>query len=195
MLTHSWPSGAIHAEVPPGNYEICLAKPGFGSKRVRVQLGSEPPATFRLLSDRLLGYAWPKWCRGGDRVEFRVHTVEPYKLLLFRHGLHKEFIRNIGWYDNHGPRACMQILPDCFFEQTGVAWDNGHGVHRQVITAPERGGLYYFHAKGVSGDFFSFPLVVAPRTAGIRSRCWPRRTPGMRTTPSAAAATTSWRRA
>ncbi|HJT76927.1 MAG TPA: N,N-dimethylformamidase beta subunit family domain-containing protein, partial [Gemmataceae bacterium] len=28
--------------------------------------------------------------------------------------------------------------------------------------APERTGLYYFHARGESGAFFSFPLVVAP---------------------------------
>ncbi len=105
---------------------------------------------------------WPKWCRGGERVEFRVHTVEPYKLGLWRYGYRKEFLRNIGWYDNHGPRACMQTLPDGHFVETGVNWDNGFGLHRQVITAPDRTGLYYFHAKGESGAFFSFPLVVAP---------------------------------
>jgi hypothetical protein len=166
LLTSSWPSGAIHADVPPGDYELCFAKSGFGAKRVRARLAADRPASFRLLSDRLLGYAWPKWCRGGDPVEFRVHAVEPYKLGLLRYGLEKEFIRNIGWYDNHGPRAVMQVLPDAHFEQTGVAWDNGHGVHRQVINAPERSGLYYFHTKGESGDFFSFPFVVAPREPG-----------------------------
>jgi hypothetical protein len=162
VLVRSWPSGALHADVPPGEYEVCLAKMGYGSKRVRVQFAPGRPVSFRLLSDRLLGYAWPKWCRGGDRVEFRVHAVEPYKLGLWRYGLHKEFVRNVGWYDNHGPRAVMQILPDGPFEQTGVAWDNGHGVHRQLVTAPQRSGLYYFHARGESGEFFSFPLVVAP---------------------------------
>jgi hypothetical protein len=164
VLARSWPSGAIHADVPPGDYEVCLARPGFGSKRVRARLGGDGPIPFRLLSDRLLGYAWPKWCKGGESVEFRVHAVEPYKLGLWRYGLRKEFIRNVGWYDNHGPRACMQVLPDAHFEQTGVAWDNGHGVHRQLIDAPDRTGLYYFHARGESGAFFSFPLVVAPRT-------------------------------
>jgi hypothetical protein len=138
---------------------VCLSKPGFGSKRVSVSIGSRP-VHFRLLSDRLLGYAWPKWCRGGDRVEFRVHTVEPYKMGLWRYGRRKEYLRNIGWYDNHGPRACMQTLPDGHF--VDVNWDNGFGLHRQVITSPEKTGLYYFHAKGESGAFFSFPLVVAP---------------------------------
>jgi N,N-dimethylformamidase len=110
----------------------------------------------------LLGYAWPKWCRAGEVVEWRVHTVEPYKLGLWRYGYRKEFVRNIGWYDNHGPRACMQTLPDGFFVETGVRWDSGSGVHRQRLAAPDRSGLYYFHAIGESGAFFSFPLVVAP---------------------------------
>ena len=94
-------------------------------------------------------------------MQFRVHSVEPYKLVLCRYGLNKEFVRNIGWYDNHGPRAAMQTLPDGHFVETGVRWNNGFGVHRQVVTAPDRSGLYYFHARGESGAFFSFPLVVA----------------------------------
>jgi hypothetical protein len=165
-LARSWPSGAIHADLPPGAYEVCLSKPGYGSKRVSVQVAPDRPLHFRLLSDRLLGYAWPKWCRGGDRVAFRVHSVEPYKLGLWRYGLTRDFVRNVGWYDDHGPRAVMQVLPDGHFVETGVSWDNGHGVHRQFVTAPERSGLYYFHARGESGAFFSFPLVVAPRRPG-----------------------------
>lgn len=158
----SWPSGAVHGDLPPDEYEVCLTKPGFGSKRSRVTLGAGGVIHFRLLSDGLLGYAWPKWCRGGETVQFRVHTVEPYKLGLWRYGARKEFVRNIGWYDNHGPRAAMQIVPDGWFVERGVRWDDGFGLHRQRIAAPERSGLYYFHAKDSSGAFFSFPLVVAP---------------------------------
>jgi len=161
LIARSAPSGAVRADLGPGEYEVCLAKPGFGSKRVRATVG-RAPVHFRLLADRLLGYAWPKWCRGGEPVQFRVHSVEPYKLLLYRYGLQKEFVRNVGWYDNHGPRAAMQTLPDGHFVETGVGWNNGFGVHRQLVAAPERTGLYYFHARGESGAFFSFPLVVAP---------------------------------
>jgi hypothetical protein len=162
VVTESAPSGAVYADLSSGEFEVCLSRQGFGSKRVRASLGTSGPAHFRLLSDRLLGYAWPKWCRGGEPVEWRVHTVEPYKLGLYRYGYQKEFIRNLGWYDNHGPRACMQTLPDGHFVETGVGWDSGFGVHGQRLVAPERTGLYYFHARGESGAFFSFPLVVAP---------------------------------
>jgi hypothetical protein len=161
VVTRSAPSGAVYADLPAGHYQVCLSARGFGSKRVQVEIGKQP-IHFRLLSDRLLGYAWPKWCRGGERVEFRIHAVEPYKLGLWRYGLQTEFIRNLGWYDNHGPRAAMQTVPDGFFVETGVGWDNGFGLHRQIVTAPERSGLYYFHAKTETGEFFSFPLVVAP---------------------------------
>src|SRR5262249_29904753 len=81
----AWRTGAVQAGLLPGEYEGCLTRPGYGSKRVRANLGTGGPIHFRLLSDRLLGYAWPKWCRGGDRVEFRVHAVEPYKLGLWRY--------------------------------------------------------------------------------------------------------------
>jgi hypothetical protein len=162
-LGRSGPSGKVSCDVlHPGDYEVCLSLPGYGSKRVQAHLEEGKPYHFRLLSDRLLGYAWPKWCRGGEKVEFRVHSVEPYKLSLWRYGQEKEPVRSIGWYDNHGPRAIMQTVPDAHFAETGVGWDNGFGLHRQTITAPEASGLYYFHAKGESGAFFSFPLVVAP---------------------------------
>lgn len=168
-VVQSTPSGALHAEVPAGLCHAVLAHPGFGSKRSAFTVDPDRPHHFRLLSDRLLGYAWPKWCRAGDPVQFRVHSVEPYKLLLHRHGLDLELIRNVGWYDNHGPRAVMQTLPDGHFVESGVAWDNGatpaqsSSAHAQTITAPDRSGLYYFHAHTASAAHTSFPLVVAPR--------------------------------
>ena len=166
VVVRSAPSGAIYADVPAGPCEAIFAHPGFGSKRSQFVVEAARPHQFRLLSDRLLGYAWPKWCQAGDEVEFRVHAVEPYKLGLWRYGYQKQFVLNIGWYDNHGPRAVMQTVPDGFFVETGVRWDAGSSqIHRQVIAAPDASGLYYFQARGESGAFCSFPLVVAPRKA------------------------------
>ncbi|REK09918.1 MAG: carboxypeptidase regulatory-like domain-containing protein [Planctomycetota bacterium] len=162
--TRSRATGALYADVAPGTYRVTLQKPGYGAKRVEVRLGDEP-VHFRLLADGLLGYAWPKWVRSGERSEFRVHSVEPYKLELWRYGWQKELVRKIGWFDEHGPLATMQITPDGDYTQTGVQWNKvGYGSkqHHQYVAAPERSGLYYFHARTDSGRFFAFPWIVAP---------------------------------
>lgn len=166
MTTRSSISGAVYADIEPGEYEVVLGKPGYGSKIVSVTVRDGEPHHFRLLSDGLLGYMWPKCVKAGEVSEFRVHAVEEYELELWRYGEQKEFIRRIGTFDEHGPRATMQITPDGDYTQTGVEW-NKQGYNSkalsQFIEAPERSGLYYLHARNKSGDFFSFPWVVAPK--------------------------------
>ncbi|MFN7996679.1 MAG: DUF6605 domain-containing protein [Bryobacteraceae bacterium] len=163
-ILRSSPRGALYGDMAPGPYRVTLSKSGFGSKIVNLELG-EAPYQFRLLSDGLLGYMWPKWVRSGDKAEIRVHAVEQYQLSLWRYGLHKELIGVIGWYDEHGPRATMQVTPDGDFTQTGVQW-NTQGYTEpsptELVTAPQRSGLYYLYAKTPSGREFSFPWVVAP---------------------------------
>ena len=159
-------SGAVCADIDPGEYEVVLGRDGYGSKIVTMEVIEGRPYHFRLLSDCLLGYVWPKCVKSGDRAEFRVHAVEEYELELWRYGADKKFIRRIGTFDEHGPRATMQITPDGDYTQSGVRW-NEIGYHsktlNQFISAPERSGLYYFHARGRSGEFFTFPWIVAPR--------------------------------
>lgn len=164
-VVRSSPRGTIAAAIPEGTYRVTLVKSGYGSKSVNMQVQASQPYHFRLLSDGLLGYAWPKWVRAGERSEFRVHSVEPYRLSLWRYGWKKEWVKLLGWYDEHGPRAVMQITPDGDYTQTGVEWNKrGYGSphHTLFAIAPERSGLYYFHAKTPTGQFFSFPWVVAP---------------------------------
>jgi len=158
-------SGAVEADLSPGLYDVTLFREGYGSKRVSITVNPTEPYQFRMLKNGLLGYVWPKCVKSGERSEFRVHSDEEYKLSLWRYGWKKEFIRTIGWFDEHGPNATLQITPDGDYTQTGVQWNKfGYSSphHKQFVTAPDRTGLYYFHAKGVSGQFFSFPWVVAP---------------------------------
>jgi hypothetical protein len=159
-------TGSVYVELPSGSYKVTLQKPGFGAKSVSVDIApAQKPHQFRLLSDGLLGYAWPKWVKAGEKSEFRVHSVEPYQLSLWRYGIKKEPIRSLGWFDEHGPRATMQITPDGDYTQTGVAWNKyGHvNPHlHQYVEAPERTGLYYFHARTARGAEFAFPWIVAP---------------------------------
>lgn len=172
LETRSRATGAVYADLPAGRYRVTLYCEGYGPKSVHVDLPEEAPYHFRLLSHGLLGYAWPKWVKSGEKSEFRVHALEAYRLDLWRYGLKKEHVRPLGWYDEHGPRATMQITPDGDYTQTGVQWNKfGYSSphHKQYVEAPERSGLYYFHAKTESGLFFSFPWIVAPAlpAAGI----------------------------
>lgn len=157
-------SGALVADVPLGTYQVTLAAPGYGTKRVEARLG-ESPHQFRLLSDTLLGYVWPKWARSGEPGEPRVHSPEAYRLSLWRYGAEATEERLVGWWDEHGPRAMVQVTPDGDYTQVGVGWNRlgyANPGYRPVVPAPERSGLYYFHAETESGRWFAFPWVVAP---------------------------------
>jgi hypothetical protein len=158
-------SGAVHVDLPDGEYIVTIYKAGYGAKRVRMTPRAGQPYQFRLLSDGLLGYAWPKWVQSAEQSEFRVHAVEPYKVELWRYGITKQIVQRLGWHDDHAPRATMQITPDGDYSQTGVLWNKfgySSSTHRQFVEAPARSGLYYFHACDESGREFSFPWIVAP---------------------------------
>lgn len=159
-------SGAVYADIAPGEYEVVLSKAGFGAKRTTMTVQRGVPHHFRLLADQLLGYPWPKYVQSGEKSEFRVHSPEAFHMELWRYGLKKERVEGLGWWDEHGPRAMVQITPDGDYTQTGVQWSKtGYASpgFRPTATAPEKSGLYYFHASTKSGLFFSFPWIVAPK--------------------------------
>jgi hypothetical protein len=165
-------SGSVYCDLPPGDWKVVLRKDGYGAKISHIRTPCPQPHQFRLLSDCLLGYAWPKWVRGGEESEFRVHSVEPYQLELWRYGWEPERVRELGWHDEHAPRAVMQVTPDGDYTQTGCEWNRvGYGsqTHRQFVPAPDRSGLYYFRAATASGKRFSFPWIVAPRQPESRT--------------------------
>jgi N,N-dimethylformamidase len=162
-LLRSSPRGAFYGDLKPGRYRVTLSRSGYGSKISMADLGGESMFQFRLLPDRVLGYMWPKWVRSGEKAEYRVHSVEQYQITLWRYGWKKEYVRMIGWVDEHGPQANRQTLPDGDFTQGGVGWNERGFPSPPTIVAPERSGLYYLWVKTPSGEAFSFPWVVAPR--------------------------------
>lgn len=165
-VVRSTPRGGVYADLAPGEYNVTLVKDGFGSKSVKMSVSKDKPYQFRLLSDCILGYVWPRAVTTGGKSEFRVHSSQPYRLTLWRYGWKREMVKLLGWFDEHGPRAVMQITPDGDYTQTGVQWNKigyGSAHHTQFVTGPEKSGLYYLHAKGEkTGEFFSFPWIVAP---------------------------------
>ena len=62
-------NGAVYAELPSGTYNVALSNPGYGAKRVWMEVNPDRPYHFRLLTDCLLGYAWPKCVRSGERSD------------------------------------------------------------------------------------------------------------------------------
>lgn len=169
VTTRSTATGAIRVDIEPGRYQVVLSKDGYGSKRTEVTLGpadQNNPIQFRLMSDQPCGFMWPNWVRAGETSEYCVHSTQEFRLELWRYGWDKQFVRSYGWCDEHGPRAMAQILPDTDFTQTGVAWNRtGYTLQYQkhALTAPERSGLYFLHAKMRDGGFCSFPWIVSPQ--------------------------------
>jgi len=162
VILRSSPRGAFYGDISAGSYRVTLAKSGYGSKSALVHFDESGPVQFRLLSDGIVGYMWPKWVRGDEAAEYRVHSVEPYQLSLWRYGMKRELVQTVTWMDEHGPQANRQILPDCDFTQTGAKWNTVGYVAPPLLVAPERTGLYYLWARTPSGKAFSFPWVVAP---------------------------------
>lgn len=169
--SRSLANGAIYADLKPGLYQLTLRKEGYSSKRVKMTIPPDQPVSLRMLSNKLVGYMWPKCVQSGEQSEFRVHATEAYRIDLYRYGWDKHHVRNIGWFDEHGPLATSQITPDGDYTQTGIKFNNQgytNPHHRQYIVAPEQSGLYYLHTKTMSGEFFSFPWIVAPAQAQNR---------------------------
>ncbi len=164
-VASSTATGAVCVDLPDGTYEVALNLAGYGAKRSVLTVPSPKPHHFRILKDQLLGYVWPMYTAAGGAGEFRCHSPAAYKLSLWRYGERKVHNRKIGWFDEHGPRATVQVTPDGDYTQTGVKWNSvgfPNPQHKQYIQAPEKTGLYFFHAEAENGDFFSFPWIVSP---------------------------------
>lgn len=164
---HSRASGAVYADIAPGAWTLAIGKPGYTRKLVEVEIWpGMRPRRFRLMSDRLLGYAWPKWVRSGERTELRIHAIEPFTASIWRYGWTKQPVADLGLFDTFGPGGDRQILPDEDFASTGCDWNwvgRPFGAdERNIITAPDKPGLHYVHLESRSGGFFNFPLIVAP---------------------------------
>jgi hypothetical protein len=70
------------------------------------------------------------------------------------------------WQNAAGMTMLLGHLMVTWLGKSGEKWNKfGYSSpnHKQFVTAPERSGLYYFHLHGESGQFFSFPWVVAPK--------------------------------
>lgn len=161
-------TGALRLDIPPGDYRVTVACPGHGRKVTDVRVGDGPPAQIRLVRDRLLGYAWPKAVRSGQRAELRISSPHAYRAELWRYGAEKEFVAHAG-HGEHPPGATAQTTPDGDYCATGVGWrqagpSSGPGLTNapNMLVAPERSGLYQIHVHAADGAVSTIPWIVAP---------------------------------
>ena len=188
-ILRSSAAGAFYGDLAPGRYLVTLAREGYGSKTSDITLDPNRPHQFRLLSNGIIGYTWPKWVRAGEQSEYRIHSVEQYQLTLWRYGAQREFVQMISWIDEHGPQANQQILPDGDFTQTGVRWNQTGYAAPPTVTAPDRSGLYYFQARRRPAGSIDFHGWSRQRSRNHRSPCLLLPTHGTHTTITAVAVT------
>ena len=130
--------------------------------------------------------------RGGEKAEYRINAIEQYQLTLWRYGLKKEYVKMIGWMDEHGPQANRQILPDADFTQTGVAMEQaGLLVSATCHRARTLRLVLFLGQNSFRRVLFLSVGSGAPQAPKRKSRSWHPQTPGMPTTISVAAVTTS----
>ena len=67
--------GALYGDIPSGSYRVTLSKDGYGAKWVICRLEPGTPYQFRLLSDCILGFVWPKWVDSPTRLRRFAATV------------------------------------------------------------------------------------------------------------------------
>ena len=161
--------GKVIADIEPGDYRVTLVKSGFGSKS--VEMTADPaesvpvPAADRLPARLCLAEVGAIGRALG--IPGSLRRAVPALLAPVRAG--ERVVKILGWFDEHGPRAVMQITPDGDYTQTGVEWNKrGYGSRPPypVRDRPERSGLYYLEAETQdAGEFFSFPWIVAPDVA------------------------------
>ena len=196
VATRSRASGSIHADIEPGRYEVVLAKDGYGSKRVTVDLTAGPAVSVPAAQGRPAGLCLAQVGQERREGEFRVHSDAAYKLELWRYG----------WQEGAGPA-------DRLVRRARPAGDGADHARRRLhadrrdleqvrlhaarttsssSTAPGAVGALLLPRQERSRAVFLVSLDRrAARAAGRRSPCWPRTSPGTPTTTSAAAATTS----
>jgi N,N-dimethylformamidase len=87
---------------------------------------------------------------------------------LWKYGWEKRKVADLGRFAAFAPLGDSQTLPDGDISAIGVEWNHKRfelppDLEARTVIAPEESGLYFIHMTSESGEFFSFPWVVAPK--------------------------------
>jgi hypothetical protein len=134
-------------------------KAGYGTKLVAPQ---EPTLGVRLLEDRVIGYQNKLWFYPGESAQVFVHAPATYRARLFRHGMHKQLVLDLG---ERPPQR--REVPDAKWVADGLPWTPSWDY---AMPADLRPGLYSLTLES-AGQAFAIPLVIAtpPAQRGKRT--------------------------
>ena len=158
-VTQSSASGAIELPITQGTYTFTLASEGFSPKRSTHGISLGETVNFRLLSNKLYAYVSPRWSVAGTEAKVLVSSKSPYSLELWHYGAKKTLIKRLG-FDTHPLGATLQTTPDGDYLSASLNWDDPN-----LVSAPEKSGLYFVHIKNLSGEELVVPWVVSPAKA------------------------------
>lgn len=128
---------------------IVFKKSGFISKEYAHSI----PTLIRLLNDRLIGYQDRLWFLPGQEVNVYVQSKVPFDAKLFRHGLEKELVFDVGEYP-----VSMQAVDDNYFVEKGLNWEKSFSYKLSDIVAP---GLYSLMLENNAHEKFAIPFIIS----------------------------------
>jgi hypothetical protein len=111
------------------------------------------PEIVRLLENKLIGYQKRLWFIPGESVEAYVHSPVKFSARLFRHGLVKKVILDLGTFDPQ-----IQSVPDGYFVETGLDWKPNFAY---TIPTGVQPGIHSLLLEGSGQEPFAIPMVVS----------------------------------
>lgn len=142
--------GRWHLEGYGEGQRVTFALSGYVAK---TYSSVPPPAMVRLLEDRLIGYQDRLWFLPGETVTAYVHSSRAYSARLFRHGLEKKCLLDLG------PRVgSRQNVPDGYFVEMGLRWTASFEYQVPGDATP---GIYSLLLDADGDKSFAIPMVVS----------------------------------
>ncbi|WP_198266337.1 N,N-dimethylformamidase beta subunit family domain-containing protein [sulfur-oxidizing endosymbiont of Gigantopelta aegis] len=128
---------------------IYVSLPGFISKKYSYH---SLPKKIRLLEKKLVAYQNKLWFTPREKISVFVNAPELYGVNVFRHGLEKEIILELGKHEIQ-----KQSTPDDHFVESGLSWEESFSY-----TLPEDclSGLYSVLLTS-KNETFAIPFIVS----------------------------------
>lgn len=134
-----------------GEYSnVTFYKKGYVKKTYQIR---KLPHIVRLLEDKLIGYQEKLWFNPDEEVSVYVHSPEGYSVKLFRHGLEKKLISDLGNF-----KSQEQQVPDCYFVENGLNWNESF---RYSIPYEADPGIYSLLLESSHCESFAIPFIVS----------------------------------